>query len=235
MGFCSLKRLVLGYMVVLGLLRAEEVSALMLRGIKATHDGRYKEAFHLFKQAHKQGDLLGSAYLGEMYLFGDGMKEDACKAKHYFTLVIKKKPSQNGDVAVIMAKALLSSMYSDGSCVKKDWDKTAQLLTEVLEANGALIRLDGTNLYVNLDELRAQDFGKFSLRGGMVGASVDMMGQCLEFSPKFKASKQALLIAKACYEKALEFGLDATKHLQRVQQKLQRQTPKQNPEVKIFL
>lgn len=83
---CSVERLVLGWVVLgWGVLRAEEVSALMLRGIRATHKGHYQEAFHIFKQAHKQGDLLGSAYLGHMYLFGVGDQ---------------KKPLQNQDVAI---------------------------------------------------------------------------------------------------------------------------------------
>ncbi|WP_120945869.1 MULTISPECIES: SEL1-like repeat protein [Helicobacter] len=210
-----------GLVVVMGVLQAQEVSAFMQRGIKAAHDGHYKEAFGIFKQAHKQGDILGSAYLGEAYLFGDGRKKNACKAKHYFQLVIKKKDMQNQDAAVIMAKAFLSSMYSDGSCVKKNWDKVEQLLTEILDANGVFIRLDGANLCVNLDGLRAKDFKGFALRRIMLGGAIDMMGQYLEFSPKFKGSKQALLIAETCYKKAIELGLGAGKHLQRVQRKIQ--------------
>ncbi|WP_104740593.1 sel1 repeat family protein [Helicobacter bizzozeronii] len=199
----------------------EEISPLMQSGIDSAREKRYQEALNIFKEGYKKGDNFGAALIGFMYFHGQGVKKNLCVAKPYFQLVLNKQGLQNQDIATIIAKAYLAGAYIGGLCVKQSYDKAEKLLADVLNANGALVVGHGKNLQVDLDGLRAKNFAQYPLKRYWLGMAIGVMGTYLEVYPKFSNPKSTLLIARSCYQKALEFGYSRAKvDLERVQEKL---------------
>jgi len=80
---------------------------------------QYDKAMHYFKRAAESGNNYAMAYLGKMYLEGDGngelIKQDNQTAIHYFKMAAEKNNP--------IGQAGLGTVYLYGHGVEKDFDK----------------------------------------------------------------------------------------------------------------
>jgi TPR repeat protein len=79
---------------------------------------KYALAHKYFELAAEQGDADAQYLLGNMYLNGQGAKQDCAKAKEYFELA-----AEQGNAG---AQSNLGTMYSDGRGVKQDYAKAKE-------------------------------------------------------------------------------------------------------------
>ncbi|WP_163499035.1 sel1 repeat family protein [Helicobacter suis] len=147
------------------------VSTLIERGLRLESKGSDYEAYRLYSQAQKNGDLLGTAFVGKMYLGGWGVKKDACRAVTYFEFVINRARSDN-NLAAIVAKVGLASAYAEGKCVFVNRDIALKLIQEVLFVNGGGNYKTGWHLA----RLEARKFTKEHVRKHYIGAALYMLG-----------------------------------------------------------
>lgn len=59
-------------------------------GMSAFEDGRYKEAFHWFEKAARQGDSKAQYHLAKMYQQGKGTDRDDTQAVRWFRMAAKQ-------------------------------------------------------------------------------------------------------------------------------------------------
>ncbi|BCD45511.1 hypothetical protein NHP194003_03680 [Helicobacter suis] len=172
-----------------------EVSALVEKGLVLEGRGRDYEAFNIYNRAHKNGDLLGTAFVGKMYLGGWGVRADACRAINYFEFVIQRVRSDSS-LAMIVAKVGLASAYAEGKCVFINRDIALRLIEEVLFANGGG---DYKTKTWNLDKLQARNFTNAHVRKHYIGAALYMLGNGAD--PTSMAATDVKILRKAA-----EFG-----------------------------
>jgi hypothetical protein len=75
-------------------------------------DEKYAEAFKLFGKAAKEGHDGAQEYLGEMYLRGEGVKQDYAKAMSWFTVAAEQGNAE--------AQVYLAYMFAEGDGVEKN-------------------------------------------------------------------------------------------------------------------
>lgn len=87
---------------------------------KAYLAGDYKTAFSMYEVLIQNGIVEANYYLGNMYCFGEGVKQDYKKAFGFYQVA--------SDKGMIQAKYNLALMYIKGNAVKEDYKKAFKLL-----------------------------------------------------------------------------------------------------------
>ncbi len=183
----------------------EGVSSLVLQGMIASSHGQYAEAIKDYKKASQQGDTLGTAYLGALYLSGVGGNQP-CKAQPLLKSVLNK--ARSNELATLIATASLFQLLASQSCPASiDPQKLQLSLLRAINANGAhIVAKNGYYQQINLDGLD-QNMTQHPLRIPYVGA-------CLVALAGLEARKEQqgnFAVAKALLKKAVQFNTPGAK------------------------
>ncbi|BDQ27769.1 hypothetical protein ASB1_14450 [Helicobacter heilmannii] len=127
---------------------------LLFKGVDALETHHDRQAFTYFKQSHQHGSILGTTFLGIVYMEGRGTAPDYYLAKSYFDSALRQlrvllkansaeeelatgsTPIQNFDTSII-ANYGLATMIQQGLGMPKDPEKALHMYREIIVALGA--------------------------------------------------------------------------------------------------
>ena len=90
---------------------------------KVYAEKNFKKAFPMFEQLSKDGNIESNYYLGNMYQFGNGIKQNDKKAFEHYTIASSTDNKKN-----LKSKFCLALIYSKGLGVKQNYKKAFDLL-----------------------------------------------------------------------------------------------------------
>ena len=110
-----------------------------------------KEAFHWHMKAAKQGHASAQYSIGNMYSYGNGIKEDKKEAMAWYL-----KSADNNES---WAQRQLGNMYQEGEGVKKDIKTALSWYKKAAESNNSLVQIELGDIYYEGKDVE-QDYTK---------------------------------------------------------------------------
>lgn len=119
----------------------KELDELMKLAGKAYNEEKYEEAFELYEKAAEQGTPKAQFFLGQLYEFGEEIKQDCKKAFEWY----KKSAEQDDNDAQFK----IAYMYTNGLWGKQDYKKTIEWYLKSAEQGNNVAQYNLGVMYEN--------------------------------------------------------------------------------------